>query len=241
MVAFSPFYLKSIPVTGAAIAGAAVALAAMLMPPGMLEGLAWDSGIAALIPAAAPPLGVTARALLALGGAGVAAAVAWAALYLLWGQGGPLATTRGDAPVLRRADAHPDAPPRWPISAADLGTPLMEVERAIPADLDQPIAAFDPYAIPAAAREPVRPVSPVELVRPAAPIAVPRAEVVAGAVDSDAPRPLPLGRGERIETFEFTPVVRIAPRAPEPEAPATIDTLLRRLEEGAVRRAARTG
>lgn len=230
-------YLKSIPVTGAAVAGAAVALAAMLMPPGMLEGLAWDSGIAALIPAAAPPLGVTARALLALGGAGVAAAVAWAALYLLWGQGGPLATVRGDAPVLRRADAHPDAPPRWPISAADLGTPLMEVERAIPADLEQPIAAFDPYAIPAAAREPVRPAAPIEPVRAVAPLAIPHVE----AVDMESLRPLPLGKGERIETFEFTPVVRIAPRTPKPEVPATIDTLLKRLEEGAVRRAARTG
>ena len=44
------------------------------------------------------------------------------------------------------------APPRRPMTAADLGTPLMErmtppVERPLPADLDQPLAAFDPAAV----------------------------------------------------------------------------------------------
>ena len=35
------------------------------------------------------------------------------------------------------------------------------VERDIPADLDQPLAAFDPQAVPAEPRQPVRPVAPL--------------------------------------------------------------------------------
>lgn len=228
MIAFTLAHMKIVPPVGAVLGGAAIAVAAALMPPAMLEGLVRNGGIAALIPAAAPPLGSAARAVLALGGGAVAAAMIWSALYLLFGQGGLLA---GEGkPVVRRADAHPDAPPRWPMSAADLGTPLMEVERPIPADLEQPLAAFDPGSILASPMEPVRPVAP--LVQTPPPPSSP---------SSPLPPPLPLARGERIETFELTPVVRFdTPRAAPPASPS-IETLLRRLEEGARRREARAG
>jgi hypothetical protein len=76
-------------------------------------------------------------------------------------------------PSVRRADAHPDAPPRRPIRASeDLGPPLPivtvsvlrgvpELEQPLPRDLDQPLAAFDPVAVPFVAREPVRAVAPL--------------------------------------------------------------------------------
>ena len=137
--------IRHLPV-GAAIAVAVVAAVCFAVMPGSaLEPLVWRTGIAALIPAAQPPLGLTARAVLALATAGVGAAVTWSALFLLVGPGGllvrPARRTDG-VPVVRRADAHPDAPPRRPMSAADLGTPLMEVSAANPVELERSIPAF---------------------------------------------------------------------------------------------------
>ncbi len=222
--------LQSVNPRIAAIGGGACAsiviAAIVLMPSHMLETLVWTSGVAALVPTAQPPLGVTARAVLAIAAGGLSGAVAWSVLYLSFGPGGFLVgTKRGERavdapPVVRRADAHPDAPPRRPICAADLGQPMMDaprVERSLPTNLEQPLAAFDPAAIPAAPLAPVRPVAPL-------------------------PRPQP---DARIETFELPPVpaVRIAAVQPRPFAPAharsepaaapSIETLLRRLEKGA--------
>ncbi|MGR6328640.1 hypothetical protein ACU5AX_06225 [Sphingomonas sp. XXL09] len=236
---------------GGAIAGGAVAALFLLVPGGTLEDWVWRSGVAALVPVAQPPLGTTARMVLALGTGCVAAAVSWSALFLLFGVGGVFGRkdTPGEAgaPVLRRADAHPDAPSRRPLSAADLGAPLPPptpasaevvdatpaavvaealtqaveilpaplatspsppvppVERALPADLDQPLAAFHPEAVPDAPREPIRPVAPLRT-------------------------PVALGQGERIATVEL-------PVRPETNEPPSIEALLRRLEQGARRQA----
>lgn len=64
-------------------------------------------------------------------------------------------------PIIRRADAHPDPRDRAPLRGEqDLDLPTPEfaalsqssqaglAERDLPADLDQPLAAFDPAAIP---------------------------------------------------------------------------------------------
>lgn len=126
-----------------------------------------------------------------------------------------------EAPVLRRADAHPDAPSRPPLFAMrDLGTPFLEVrasercpvsaapapiepaplpvERALPRDLSQPLAAFDPGAI-----------RDVPLAPPA-------------KLPSLRPRP----RDERIT---------------RPETEASIHALLDRLERGMIRRGLAAG
>jgi len=210
-----------LPPLGAGLAGVLVLATVLLVPSAWLESLSWRSGLSQLLPMAEPPLGATARGVLALGGGAAAAAIAWAALFLLWGTDGllvPRRTTPGarhaDAhpPSVRRADAHPDAPPRPPLTAAELGEPLPPpppAEQPIPADLDQPLAAFDPAAIPDVPREPVRPVAPLV-----------------------APRLVPeLAAGERIETFD------LSPRAPGDTQPS-IEQLLRRLELGAGRRPA---
>ena len=204
-----------LPTLGGLGAGLAVAGAVAGAPTDTLEPLVWTSGIAALLPAAQPPLGATARLLLALGGGVAAGAVAWAALLLLFGPGGFLAARRGaaDRPSARRANAHPDTPPRRPMIAADLGTPLKElapppapVERALPTDLDQPLAAFDPAAMPLAARAPMR------------------------AVRALAP-------GERIDTVALAPPPPPSrPIKGEPASAQSIEALLRRLEKGAGRR-----
>lgn len=238
--------------TGGALAGVAAAALFLLMPQAMLENWVWQSGLPALIAVASPPLGDTARAVLALGGGGLAAAVVWSALFLLFGAGGLFAArpaseaaATGDegVPVLRRADAHPDAPARRPMSAADLGTPLpppappaietvpdesvevisesdddaagtpLPAEQPIPADLDLPLAAFHPSALPDVPREPVRPVLPL---RPPAAASEYPARESSDPVEPPAPTPPP-------------------PPPPPPEVPS-IESLLDRLERSTRRR-----
>ena len=170
--------IRSLPLYGAVAGGLLAAVGVVAISTETLESLVWTTGVAALVPAAAPPLGMTARALLALGSGLLVAALLWSSLFLLFGPGGFLvrrAPREDGVPVIRRADAHPDAPPRKPMSAADLGTPLMEVgvagagsidsasrdERTIPADLDLPLAAYDPKAMRPVPMEPTRPVAPL--------------------------------------------------------------------------------
>lgn len=259
----------------AAILGIAAALGVLAMPMMVLEALVVDSGIASVMPAAEPPLGLTARIMLAGGAAGIAALLGWFMAFILVGTRG---LTIGEAddreptevPNLRRADAHPDAPPRPPLLATrDLGTPFLDVrahgegegdasglpvlelesdralvpvpeleteklehqlhtlpsERPLPADFDQPLAAFDPQAIPETPRPKPVPLAPL---RP-------------------APRPAVFDDSERFEVFELTPPVRrpvptLVRDEPRPEAiarPATdasVHALLERLERGVIRR-----
>jgi hypothetical protein len=215
------------------VLGAAIALLIAILPQWRLEAAVSASGIDAFLSAARPPLGATARSALALA-SGVVVAGAVAGVLLLAARWLPgRQASDPDVPVLRRADAHPDAPSRRPLRAnEDLGQPLPiaavaappseavaepMVLRTVPADLDTPLAAVDPAAIPQTPREPVRPVAPLVRLAPA-----PVLE-------------------ETIETFELTPIRR-APRpapAPEPVRATSLATLLDRLEQGAARRGAR--
>lgn len=220
------------------VAGVIVAAAAAGAPADLLSAVVEATGLPAILPAAAPPIGVTGRTLLAL------------VIGLAVGSLGFIApliagfarrdVPEPDAPRLRRADAHPDAPARRPIRASeDLGPPLPMVRsylpnsaqtiraqtapapaavampivsqpaiaraRELPADLDLPMAAFDPRALPEVPRTPVRVVAP--LVPP----------VVTEAV---AP---------------------VAVSEPAPLASLSIAALLDRLERGSGRRAVGAG
>lgn len=243
----------------ACLVGGGVAIACMTMPADVLEVIVLDSGIPALLPAAAPPLGWTARTAMAMIAGGGALAIAWLAAFLLLnGEGAvtveaklpklpklsklptlpklpalpvmprlpnlkALLPQRSPAPladavpVLRRSDAHPDAPPRAPLLATrDLGTPFLDVraearppaENDLPRDLDAPLSAFDPDAIPAVPAAPARPVPPLVKRSP--------------AIQQE---------GERFETFELTPPIAA------PRTDATIHALLDRLERGVARNA----
>ena len=212
----------------AVLVAAFVAAGFLFVPTPILEAAVLDSGIAALLPAAAPPLGETARLALAVTASAGAGAAAWLAAFLILGGEGVVTLGRRarapafappiDVPVLRRADAHPDAPARAPLMAArDLGAPFLDirapvaapvppVERKLPRDLDAPLAAFDPSAIPDEPAEPV----------PAVP----------SLCRYDPPEPV-----DRIETFELIPPIAA------PRTDATIHALLDRLERGVARRA----
>lgn len=150
-----------------------------LNPRKLLPALALATGlIAASLVAAAPagvfdavvegvalgafaPAGTTGRMLMAIAAGGLVALLG--ALPLLAPRR-RRATRLGAIPLLRRADAHPDAPARRPIAAhSELGAPVLLIDartaehgQPIPADLDQPLAAFDPGAVPAVPRAPVR-------------------------------------------------------------------------------------
>jgi hypothetical protein len=301
MVAFLRRQRLNLPIAslvGGVIGFIAAALFA-LMPTGMLEDLVVDSGIASVLSAAEPPLGFTARLVLIFLVGGGVGMVAWFALFILLGsrsivvQPGVEDSENERMPILRRADAHPDAPARRPLSAArDLGTPFLEIraerplhmavdevddevveivpveaeavvesepepieheavivpehesepeliatdhstwlapeeeEKPLPVDLDQPLAAFDPAAIPD---------DPADWFPAPAPLRMTQRRPVFDA-------------GERFDTFDLAPLPhRSAPAAPSvfvPSVPpmpradpsATIHALLDRLERSVARR-----
>lgn len=144
-----------LPVAG--LAALAVAFAAFTIPDALLGDAIVATGLPALLSAAQPPLGNTARLLMAVIGALVAFVAAFALLrWLDRFAGRPQVRVESEvpaqAPRIHRADAHPDAPPRRPISAIrDLGEPAPP-SRPISAarDLGEP----DPPSQPEPADEP---------------------------------------------------------------------------------------
>lgn len=268
------------PVVGA-VAGGATALMIAIIPRDRLGDIVSATGIPAIIAAAEPPLELNARLMLMVGVGGLLAVLVWFALFLLVGSrtlalGGD-GDVKGDSetdapvPVLRRADAHPDAPPRRPVFAnRDLGTPFLDIHappvgpdelladmpvdqrplplkrqpQAIPVDLDQPMANFDPVAARAAGYAPP----------PWAPQPVPLRGANATPSPPSAPdlSPIAIRRpvfepGERMETFDLPPAPppdpTLAPPRPARDPAATqasITALLERLEQGVAHRAERS-
>ena len=150
----------------ALLAGTGAAVAVLTLPVGLLELVVSSTGVSELVPATAPPLGETARLLVA-GFAGTMTAGAAMAI------GHADATDRGEekmgfalskltamarggrerpalqgVPTLRRADAHPDAPARRPIFASeDFGASDI-FARPVPAPEREPEP--EPAAVPPA-------------------------------------------------------------------------------------------
>lgn len=296
--------------------GALAALSVAAVPGAMLEQAVSASGLPAVIAAAEPPLGMTARIALALAAGLVVAGVARLLLLVILGDSaeGAAVEARDDAPAppsIRRADAHPDAPPRPPLLATrDLGTPFLEVraggkpdeddaplpalpepvpltapvidadarplplgpavprpaandlpplqvreapsepewspppaahqgpppERPLPEDFDQPLAAFDPQAIPA---EPMAP--PLSLKPLRRPVAVPSLYDANDRLAIFEQHP-PFRRPAPAPPPSLRPLPRDeAPAAPPPEREASVHALLERLERGAMARGLITG
>ena len=106
--------------------GALFGLGSLAVRPSLLESVVIASRIDLLIPAAAPPLGVTARILVALGMSAVGSAIGVLIARRITRpkveirQRKRTGVARDDAaPQVRARDAHPDAPARRPISAHD--------------------------------------------------------------------------------------------------------------------------
>lgn len=232
------------------------ALLFLVMPIDVLEGMSIDSGIASLITAAEPPLGLTARFAIAFIAALAVGGVAWFALFLLVGtrtvllkrQSGKtpakavrVVPDRNDddddvLPILRRRDAHPDAPPRRPVFAhRDLGTPFLEVtadpesapasapvvdvfapppaERDLPADLDTPLARYlHPLDPPLPEPEPL-PIAPEPAAEPVAP----------APILAEPPVPAPVIEPAPVAAIEPEPVSGPEPRFAANERIETFD------------------
>lgn len=212
----------------AVLAGIGVAAGLATAPGATLDAVVARSGLSAILPQAAPPVGVTARTLIALT---VGALVVALGLASQW--------RRTPRAMARRADSHPDAPPCRPLRAQDeLGAPIPAplseqplpiapeppvppAIQDVPADLDQPLSAFDPDAIPARPQEPVRAVAPLTRVAKVVPLP---------PADAGPEEPA------RITAFSLAPVACapdaepriIAPVVPTPES---IGTLVARLEK----------
>jgi hypothetical protein len=225
----------------ASLIGLGVAVGIATVPSDVLNAAVDRGGFASILPAAASPIGATGRTLLALVAGALIASLGfvpqWKAMlvdrldaFARRLRPGLRAGAEDDAPVIRRADAHPDAPPRRPIRAAsDLGDPLPifgeedrrsaplppPVEQSLPDDLDRPLADFDPAAVPLRPMAPPEPVAPLmRAPEPPAPIEAPRPRFAWLAPDE-----------EESEAVSPAVVVDETPVAVEPEevsAPAPV-------------------
>ena len=230
----------------AATIGVLVTLAIGLVPGDLLEQIVVTSGIAAFVPAAEPPLGATARICVAVVAGGGLGLFAWFALSVIAGWAAGRRNAAENRPAVRRADAHPDAPPRQPLRAGrDFGYALPDeppvMEEETPLELDtvdlpaEPVIAMGGPAPPvqAEAVSPPVPVTPPPVQSLPMDFDQPLAAFDPGALlDTPlAPPPpvSPLRRKpvrapvfddhERFETFELTPPVRpVATPAPAPIA-----------------------
>lgn len=147
---------------GAGVLALIAGLAVLGAPTALLEAFAVDSGIAAIVAAAEPPLGITARLAMTLAATGGVFAAAWVLLDLL----GPGRALVFNLPAALLSDGV-----REPVRATrDLGVPFLEVtagrlrpakslpadvERPLPTNLDLPLSIFDPGALPSVPADPV--------------------------------------------------------------------------------------
>jgi hypothetical protein len=123
----------------AGFAGGAAAFIIYAMPQPRFDDVVALSGLPAILSAAQPPLGTTARVAVMIAAGLAAFVIVWFILRAL-GKPGARAKRRAELeelemapPRLRRADMHPDAPSRRPILAGvDLGRPFDD----LPTDRD---------------------------------------------------------------------------------------------------------
>jgi hypothetical protein len=204
----------------AALAAASAGFLVFAMPERLFSGLVSATPLPGLIAAAEPPLGTTARL-------AAVAAIALFVFALVWALMGLLervparrtgavskAVDEVDAPRLRRADAHPDAPSRRPLVAGrDLGEPI------------------DSLPEPVLSPEEARPL-PSFLVAEPEPEPEPQPEPAA----EPAPEPQAAAEDELVlePASEETPLSELAARLPEPgrgsEEP--LSQLVGRIETG---------
>jgi len=124
----------------AAFAALSAGFVAFAMPDALFSSLVEATHLPDFVAAAQPPLGDTAR----FAAVGAAALFTFAAIWALMAvlDRSPALRTavpepEAEAPRLRRADAHPDAPARRPLLARDLGEPL-ELDEVVEDPVETP-------------------------------------------------------------------------------------------------------
>lgn len=211
----------------AALAALSAGFVAFAMPDPLFTGLVETSRLPEMVAAARPPLGDTARF-------GAVAAAMLGTFAAVWGLMALLgrAPTRREAepepvihaPRLRRADAHPDAPPRPPLLARDLGEPL-ELDEVAPEPIEEaPFAEADHRPRPG-------------FLIPQEPEPEPVAEAEAAEAEPE-PEPEPVAGIEPEPEAEAVPIAQLADRLPEAreEEDASLAQLVNRIEFGMSRK-----
>lgn len=222
----------------AALAALSAGFVAFAMPESLFSGLVETSRLPQFVPAAEPPLGGTAR----LAAAGAASLLVFASAWALLTALGRRPATRGpeagiepesDAPRLRRADAHPDAPARRPLLARDLGEPL---------DLDD-FPEVPAEEAPAPAEAGHRPLPAFLVPEAAEPEPVAQAEPEPDAPEAQGaeaePEPEPELRVERQPRAEADlPLSELAAQLPEAdeESDQSLSQMVNRIEFGLSRK-----
>jgi hypothetical protein len=212
----------------AALAAASVAFVIFAMPEDIFSGLVTASRLPELIAAAQPPLGQTARFAAMAAASLVTFGLVFSLLRAL--EALPNADRRpapampeDEAPRLRRADAHPDAPSRRPLLARDeLGEPAADEPGPIE-DPEPPTAEIEPQPLPA--------------------FLVPEETDAPATEYQPEPEPEPEAEAEP-EPFELTEeapqsldiLSERLPRAAAGEGEESVSKLMRRLEGGLSRR-----
>jgi hypothetical protein len=146
---------KSLDFGVAAVAAAAFGFVVYAMPGSLFEDLVIRSGLPDVLSAAQPPLGMKARAAVV----GLAALIGFATIFALLRAVDrvpakqarkPAAPVDEDAPRVRRADAHPDAPSRRPLLAGrELGEPVEAFNDFEPEPVDDVFADLPAAPLPA--------------------------------------------------------------------------------------------
>jgi hypothetical protein len=209
-----------LPVAG--LAALAAAFGAFAVPQDILSRAVIATGLPSILSAAEPPLGLTARVVLAIGSAAIVFGLVFLLLRLL-DRSGMNAAGAGEEeeapPRLRRRDFHPDAPAPRPISAArDLGEPA-----------------------PPEAPRATTPLWLNETVPVAAPVFEPAPEAVVEPEPEPVYEPEPVAEAQAEPEPVFEPQPAFAPEPvaevwPEAEMPTSIAALMERLEQGLARR-----
>ncbi len=227
-----------LPVAG--LAAAAAVFFAFAMPQDVLSQIVSATGLPSLFAAAQPPLGLTARIAIALGGAIVTFGLVFVLLRLLDRSGldsgrdkrAARPEEEGEAPR-RRRDFHPDAPVRRPISAArDLGEPAPPepVRTAVPIWLDEaaPVAAPEAAAEAEPEPEPEPAPEPEPLPEPAPAAEMPTSiaalmeRLEQGLARRQRPRGAPAAPAP-----PQAPAPQVFPEAPDDRLQSAIDSLQR--------------
>jgi hypothetical protein len=212
----------------AALAAVSAGFVAFAMPAPLFTGLVEASRLPDVLAAAQPPLGDTARLCVVAGAALLSFAAVWALMAALGrvpARREAVAEPEIQMPRLRRADAHPDAPPRPPLLARDLGEPLELDEVADEwVEKEQPLAEPDHRPLPGF----LVPQEPEQEPEPIAEAGFDRPEIV------DVPDPEPEARVEA----EPLPLADLAAQLPEAEEESDqpLSQLVNRIEFGLSRK-----
>ncbi|HEX8224556.1 MAG TPA: hypothetical protein VF605_12130 [Allosphingosinicella sp.] len=220
----------------AALAAVSAGFVAFAMPDPLFSGLVETSRLPDFVAAARPPLGDTARS----AATGAAALGTFAAVWALMALLGRAPARREAAPEpaiqvprQRRADAHPDAPPRPPLLARDLGEPL-ELDEIAPEPAEETVfeerfEEADRRPLPGflVAQEPE--LEPEPEAEPVDPEPQPIAEAEPEPEAWTRPIVEPEPEAEPVQAAAAVPIAELAARLPEAEPEETNDQSLSQL------------